>query len=348
MKRGGTGRLAACLAALSLLAQALGGCAAWDARALPPPAPVPAAAPPSSPATPVVPAPEACLSSARVLALQIGLDRLNFSPGCLDGRWGGQTRMALEAWQESAGEEATGVATDAIYGRLTPAAPLATCTVTEEDHGARTAIPAVWLDRAKMPRLGHETILEMVAERYHASEACVRELNPEAAWPDPPAGSTLAVPDIKPASRARAARLEVNLGRKFVRAYDEQGRLVAHFPCSIAKLKQKRPRGETTVVSVAGNPVYTFDPALFSDDPAALGLTGKLIIQAGPNNPVGAAWVGLALPGYGIHGTPWPEDIGKTASHGCIRLANWNAMKLVHMVRSGIPVRFIGLGEAEP
>jgi lipoprotein-anchoring transpeptidase ErfK/SrfK len=248
--------------------------------------------------------------------------------------------MALEAWQEATGEPVTGVATDEVMAKLAPAEPLTNYTVTREDHEELTAVPASWRKRSEMPRLGYETILELVGERFHVSPACLRRLNPGAAWPDPPPGAALVAPDIAPASRLQAARLEIDLERKFVRAYDAQGKLMAHFPCSIARLEEKRPQGETTVVNAAEDPVYTFDPALFAEDPEAREIAGKLIIQAGPNNPVGVAWVGLELPGYGIHGTPWPEEIGKTESHGCIRLANWNARKLARMVRQGTPVRF--------
>lgn len=122
----------------------------------------------------------------------------------------------------------------------------------------------------------------------------------------------------------------------------------ASWHISHAQLRGSRKngqQGQTTVINTAENPVYTFDPALFSEYPESREITGKLIIQAGPNNPVGDAWVGLDLPGYGIHGTPLPEEIGRTESHGCIRLANWNVLKLVHMVRRGLPVQFVGASE---
>ena len=64
----------------------------------------------------------------------------------------------------------------------------------------------------------------------------------------------------------------------------------------------------------------------------------KLIIPPGPNNPVGVAWVGLSLPGYGIHGTPEPEKVGRTESHGCFRLANWNAATFSKSSWIGMPV----------
>jgi lipoprotein-anchoring transpeptidase ErfK/SrfK len=89
---------------------------------------------------------------------------------------------------------------------------------------------------------------------------------------------------------------------------------------------------------VAPNPNYTFDPAVFPESPEARALGRKLILPPGPNNPVGVAWIGLDKSGYGIHGTPKPEDVGRTESHGCFRLANWNAELLLKMVGVGTPV----------
>ena len=92
------------------------------------------------------------------------------------------------------------------------------------------------------------------------------------------------------------------------------------------------------VVVWAENPEYTFDPELFAEDSEAVAIGKKLRIPPGPNNPVGLAWIGLDRPGYGIHGSPAPEDISKTESHGCFRLTNWDAAKLVRAMRQDLPV----------
>jgi lipoprotein-anchoring transpeptidase ErfK/SrfK len=107
---------------------------------------------------------------------------------------------------------------------------------------------------------------------------------------------------------------------------------LAHFPCSIAAKVEKRPEGKLRIINFAANPNYTFDPAMFPESPEARTLKDKLTIQPGPNNPVGTAWIGLDRPGYGIHGTPKPEKIGRTESHGCFRLANWDASHLLKLV----------------
>ena len=119
---------------------------------------------------------------------------------------------------------------------------------------------------------------------------------------------------------------------------DANDRIIARFPVSIARNVEKRPVGELHVTVVIPNPNYTFDPAVFPESAEAASLGRKLIIPPGPNNPVGVAWIGLNRPGYGIHGTPDPEHVGRTESHGCFRLANWDAVTLLKLVRSRTPV----------
>lgn len=274
-----------------------------------------------------------------VARVQVMLDRANFSPGCIDGRFGPQTRAALRAWQLREGLAATGELDEALLARALPLDEcFATHVVSDAEHAALRPFPRDWRERAALDHHGYTTILEAVAERYHATERYLRELNPEAAWPNPAAGAVLRVPRVEPASRARAARIEIHLAGKYLQVFDEKGRLVGHFPCSIAKDVEKRPVGELKIVNAAEHPNYTFDPALFADDPAASGIDRRLIIPPGPNNPVGVAWMSLDRPGYGIHGTPFPEEIGKTESHGCFRLANWNARKVLSMISMGLPV----------
>ena len=213
-----------------------------------------------------------------------------------------------------------------------------THTVTAEEIAALTPVPKTWWGKSQAARLGYETILETVAEKYHASEEAIRKLNPDAPWPNPPAGTNLVVPNPRPFKTPPAATLTILLGEKLIRAVDANGKLIAQFPCSIAKDKEKRPAGDLIVVNCASDPTYVLDPAVFVEDKEVQTLGKRLVIPAGPNNPVGVAWITLSLPGYGIHGTPRPEDIGKTGSHGCFRLANWNAEKLLRMIRIGMPV----------
>ncbi len=141
-----------------------------------------------------------------------------------------------------------------------------------------------------------------------------------------------------PDPRSKAAFVRILLSAKTLQAFDASTNVLAHFPCSIARNVDKRPVGELRVAVIVQNPDYTFDPKIFPESPEARTIKRKLKIPAGPNNPVGTAWIGLDRTGYGIHGTPRPEDVGRTESHGCFRLANWNAEFLSKIAWLGMPV----------
>lgn len=312
-------------------------------RVVPPPVvrPVPRPAPPQpvpqQPA-PQPPAPPAAPSEELAWALQIHLDRAHFPPGVLDGRWGRKSSLALAAWEEAHGLPADGdwrgapaalAATDGLF---------ASRTVTAEDHASLSPTPARWADKARAPALGYNTVLEKIAEETHADEAALRRLNPAADWPDPPAGTVLRVPDVHRPALKPPAKILVRTADRTLRLLAEDGKLLAQYPCSIAAKAEKRNVGETlTVGACAHEPQYTYDPALFEDEESRT-LSKKLLLPGGPNSPVGIAWIGLSRSGFGIHGSPEPSLIGRTESHGCIRLANWDAAALLRAVRTGTPV----------
>lgn len=273
------------------------------------------------------------------LAMQTLLDRHLFSCNCLDGEWSERTRQTLLAWQRARHLPDTGrldEATQRSLGSLESA--FTTHVVTAADLARLAPVPPTWLGKSQAARLEVETVLEAMVEQYHASKGALRRLNPALDWPDPPVGTVIAVPHPRPAPTPRAARLRISLERKLIRAYDERGTLLALFPCSIARDKAKRPVGVLHVSRCAAQPNYYFDPAVFAEDREARQMDRRLVLPPGPNNPVGMAWIGLDREGYGIHGTPRPEEIGRTESHGCFRLANWNAERLLRMVAPGTPV----------
>jgi lipoprotein-anchoring transpeptidase ErfK/SrfK len=276
-----------------------------------------------------------------LLEAQIALDRLGISAGSIDGVLGSQSRAAVRAFQAREGLPATGELDPGTRARLTNApAPLTSYVVAEADITRLLTIPSTWLGKSSLPRLDFESVMEVVAEKHHAHPSLLRKLNPGINWSNVAPGTVLTVPATErvPAT-TKAAYLRVNLSQRTLQAYDMENRLLAHFPCSIAARVDKRPVGELRVAVLAPNPNYTFDPEVFPESAEARELGRKLIQPPGPNNPVGAAWIGLDRPGYGIHGTPKPEDVGRTESHGCFRLANWNAEYLLQLVSVGTVVR---------
>ena len=278
------------------------------------------------------------LTTERVAAYQVALERAHFSCGFIDGDQGMRTQRMLRAFQLSRGLPQSGVLDAATRDAIgEPGEPFLNYTVTQADIDAIMPKPKTWRDKAKAKRLGYSEIWEELAEKFHCTRLYLKQLNRDV--PSPVAGSDIVGPKVYPAAAyPQAASLRVNLGETSIEALDASGRIIAFFPCSIAKDKNKRPNGRLVVKSVVPDPDYTFDPELFKDSAAEEHITHKMTLPPGPRNPVGTAWIGLSLPGYGIHGTPEPEKISATQSHGCFRLANWNANKVLRMVKVGTPV----------
>ena len=278
------------------------------------------------------------LDTERIAAYQVALERIHFSCGFIDGDQGMRTQRMLRAYQAGRGLPVTGfldAPTRAAIGE--PGEPFLSYMVTADDVGSIMPKPTSWIAKSKVARLGYNDIWEMMAEKFHCTRAYLKALNRGVT--NLTAGTEIIGPKVYPAAPIpKAASLRVNLGETSIEALDSSGRVIAFFPCSIAKDKAKRPHGLLTVKVVDPNPDYTFDPALFADAAKEEGITHKMTLPPGPRNPVGTTWVGLSLPGYGIHGTPDPEAISRTQSHGCFRLANWNAQKVLKMVRVGTPV----------
>jgi len=275
-----------------------------------------------------------------VFETQLALARNGISSGSLDGVMGSQTRSALSAFQRKVGLVETGQLDAATKARLlleTP--PLVTCIVTSNDLARLQPLSKTWLGKSQQAVLDYETILELVAEKGHASPYLVRRLNPEIDWTNVVAGTEVRIPDVAyPHPAMKAAFAVISLAGKKLEVFGANTNVLAHFPCSIAARVEKRPSGELRVTAIAPNPDYTFNPEVFPESAEAREIKTKLVLPPGPNNPVGVAWISLDLPGYGIHGTPSPEQVGRTESHGCFRLANWNAEYLLKLAWVGMPV----------
>ena len=274
------------------------------------------------------------------LEAQVELHRRGFSCGSIDGVRGAQTAGALRAFQRSAGLRESGDLDQPTREALLLTAPaLKSHTFTAEELGQLRPVPATWVGKSEQTALGYATAAEMIGERYHTSPSFLRQQNPTLNWDSILPGEIITVPAVeRPSVVGHAARLHVHLAANELEATDDTGRIIAHFPVSIARMVEKRPVGELTVTVVIPNPDYTFNPEVFPESAEARELGRKLILPPGPNNPVGLAWIGLDRPGYGIHGTPEPEKVGRTESHGCFRLANWDALTLLELAWVGLPV----------
>jgi hypothetical protein len=273
--------------------------------------------------------------------LQIALAREGFSPGSVDGTSGSQTQSALLAYQTSKGLPQTGVFDALTAQRLTIKDPVfVTRTLNATDFTAIAPKPQSWRARGELDQLRYNSLLEEIAEQAQCDPDYIVSLNPTTNWNQLAIGDSVRIPNIPPVrlQSELAAYIRISLSKRTLQIFSADNHLLFHCPVSIARRVDKRPSGELRVKVLVDNPNYTFNPAILTGTAQREGITQKFVIQPGPNNPVGSAWIGLNLPSYGIHGTPEPEKVGRTESSGCFRLANWNAQTVLHAAHVNMPI----------
>ena len=270
---------------------------------------------------------------------------------------GGNFHSAVRAFQESNSLAVTGnldVDTWSALARNGTAAVLKAYMISDADvSGPFTKVIPINLEEmAKLPGLSYTGPLAELAEKFHMAQSLLRRLNPLADFGR--AGTEILVADV-PETNFRPGRdtvevlqprndkapiavtIVVDKPAHNVRAYDREGRLLGYYPATMGSEEKPAPSGVFKVRGVTWNPEYHYDPKFAWKE---VKTNQKLTVGPGPNNPVGLVWIDLTAPSYGIHGTPQPEEIGKTVSHGCIRLTNWDAIDLAAMVRPGTIVKF--------
>jgi lipoprotein-anchoring transpeptidase ErfK/SrfK len=283
----------------------------------------------------VTPAPAPAAAAERTLQLQVLLDRAHFSPGQIDGAMGANVRLAAAGWARAHGLRSADA--EAVRRALAAAdhePALVAYTIAPEDvAGPFVKIPTDMMEKAALPALGYTSPLEALAERFHASPSLLAKLNP--GKPFGTAGTQIQVPNAERAPIAgKAASVVVDQSDQSLTAMDAQGGVLARYPATMGSEHDPLPLGKWTINGVQKNPTFLYNAKLFWD---ADEKSAKAKIPAGPNNPVGVVWIDLSKPHYGIHGTPEPATIGKTESHGCIRLTNWDAQELAGLVAPGTP-----------
>jgi lipoprotein-anchoring transpeptidase ErfK/SrfK len=273
-----------------------------------------------------------------VVRLQVLLDRAGASPGVIDGFDGDNVRKAVVAFELMHGLPTDGVLDPDMLAALGTSEPvIGQYQVMPQDLEAiGPAIPADYAEQAKMSALGYTSITEELGERFHMDVDLLAALNPGAAYAP---GDRVFVAAYGPDRTGEVARIEADKSLRQVRAYDAAGQLLVAYPATIGSEDNPSPTGTHIVEGVAPMPTYTYNPAINFQQGDN---TSVLTLPPGPNGPVGSMWIDLSEPTFGIHGTPEPSKIDKTASHGCVRLTNWDANELAKMVKPGVPVDFVG------
>jgi len=312
-----------------------------------PGAPQPGVAPPPQPPPAMPPANPRSLADIQVL-----LARASFLPGAIDGKRGSNTQRAVEAFQAAHALPVTGVVDPATWQNLVAASgqqTLALYTIAPADV-AGPFVPEIPHDieqQAKLPGLFYTSPLELLAEKFHCTPEFLQALNPGANLGA--AGQVIRVPNVPPftpwtkdqplpdkAAIPPDIRIVVSKSKSSLTL--ERGDDVVYFaPVTSGSEHDPLPLGQWKVDGVSRAPVFHYNPKLFWDAKAT---DVKATIPSGPNNPVGVVWIDLSKAHYGIHGTPEPKTIGKTTSHGCVRLTNWDAQAVASMVKPGTPVLF--------
>jgi len=307
------------------------------------------------------PPPQAPAIDRNILHAQVLLDRHGFTTGVIDGKDSALFKQALRGFQTARGLPVTGKLDAATTRALDPNMRAATVTLTLSERALAgpytNPIPKEYADQAKLTTIGYRSPLEKLAEMFHTTPATLVALNSRETMLRP--GTRVVFPNVLPSSRSyadtwsgdyrqtlanlnvdadqpQADRVVVDKSEGWLRAY-KGDRILAQFPATMGSAHDPLPIGEWKIQGVAANPDWQYNPAILRHADKS---DSKEIVPPGPNNPVGVVWVDLSKEHYGIHGTPEPENIGKTESNGCIRLTNWDAARLSLMVKPGTPATF--------
>lgn len=282
-----------------------------------------------------------------ILRLQIFLDTQLFGPGKLDGRPGEFTTKALKRYQHSHGLPETEEADNTLDLSSVPEL-YTTYTIREEDLKFVGDLPSQPSAQSKKKYLPYDSLLEFLTERFHSSPEFLgfinRPMNLEALKP----GDTVKVPTVQPFLIEELTEIpklpevpeflnrviKIDTREKVLDLWDGD-KLLASLPITPGSGYLATPPGTWRILGITQMPTFRWDKSVLE---YGVRSSSYYELPIGPNNPVGVMWIGLNRPGIGIHGTNSPQSIGRSSSHGCMRTANWDVVRLVKQITQGMTV----------
>ncbi|PAL16534.1 murein L,D-transpeptidase [Moraxella osloensis] len=273
------------------------------------------------------------VNSATTLKLQALLDWNHASPGPIDGGWGMNAKKALKNFQAMHGLPQDGRMSAEVWKLLNEKIPanqpvLVGYTLTQEDiKGPYQPTPSGSEAKSKMKGLYYQDVQEMLAERFHMDIRYLKKLNSDKKFT---VGETITVFNPGAPLNEKITRLVAKKADNILYAYNGD-RLIATYPTTVGSSDTPSPTGTFSIVNRVKNPWYRATSGEGKDKKV-------FMLPPGPNGPVGVVWMGLSKPSYGIHGSPVPEGISRQASHGCVRLTNWDALEVYANVDTGTKV----------
>lgn len=282
-----------------------------------------------------------------ILKLQIFLDSKLFGPGKLDGRPGEFTTKALKRYQT-----ANGLPETELEGHTLDLSSITECyttyTIRPEDLKFVGDLPSKPSLQSKKKYLPYDSVLEFLTERFHCSPELIEFINQPMKMSTLKPGDVVKVPNVVPflieeltpiaalpeVTEFQARVIKIDTREKLLGLW-EGDKMLASLPITPGSGYTATPPGTWRIVGITQMPTFRWDESVLE---YGVRSSNYYNLPMGPNNPVGVMWIGLNRPGIGIHGTNQGQTIGRSASHGCMRTANWDTVRLAKLVTKGMTV----------